>query len=162
VKAKASFGTWMMAGAIFALFGSTVPAHSQTLEELHKRALKEGGTVNFYGTLAQVTAVKILGVFEKRFPGIRVNQIDATPDKLAARAIAEARGGKVLADVFQTQLENIVQLHEQGCCWTSCRRKLRLIPPTSRVPIGSRPNSTTLSAGGTRISSKGRGAEGVR
>lgn len=45
---------------------------------------------------------------------MRVNQIDATPDKLAARAIAEARGGKTLADVFQTQLENIVQLYEQG------------------------------------------------
>ncbi len=88
--------------------------HSQTLEELHQSALKEGGTVNFYGTLAQITAAKILAVFEKRFPGMRVNQIDATPDKLAARVIAEARGGKILADVFQTQLENIVQLYEQG------------------------------------------------
>ncbi len=106
----------MMIGAIFgsALLGRISPVHGQTMEELHQRALKEGGTVNFYGTLAQITAAKILGVFEKRFPGIRVNQVDATPDKLAARAIAEARGGKVLGDVFQTQLENIVQLHEQG------------------------------------------------
>jgi iron(III) transport system substrate-binding protein len=105
--------------AIIVLFTLVVfwrisPVHSQTLEELHQRALKEGGTVNFYGTLAQVTAAKILAVFEKRFPGMKVNQIDATPDKLAARAIAEARGGRTLADVFQTQLENIVQLHEQG------------------------------------------------
>jgi hypothetical protein len=45
---------------------------------------------------------------------MRVNQIDTTPDKLAARLIVEAWGGKILADVFQTQLENIVQLHEQG------------------------------------------------
>ena len=39
--------------------------HSQTLEELHQNALKEGGTVNFYDTLAQITAAKILAVFEK-------------------------------------------------------------------------------------------------
>jgi hypothetical protein len=90
------------------------PIYGETLEELHQKALKEGGSVNFYGTLAQVTAAKILSVFEKRFPGIKINQIDATPDKLAARAIAEARGGRTLGDVFQTQLENIVQLHEQG------------------------------------------------
>jgi iron(III) transport system substrate-binding protein len=84
------------------------------MEELHQRALKEGGVVTFYGTLAQITAAQILAVFEKRFPGIKVNHVDATPDKLAARAITEARGGRVLADVFQTQLENIVQLYEQG------------------------------------------------
>ncbi|MGH7833417.1 MAG: ABC transporter substrate-binding protein [Candidatus Binatia bacterium] len=98
----------------FVLCSGTPPARAQTMEELHQRALKEGGVVNFYGTLAQITAAQILAVFEKRFPGVKVNHIDATPDKLAARAITEARGGKVLGDVFQTQLENIVQLYEQG------------------------------------------------
>ena len=110
LRAEVAIG-WAL---VVVLLGSVVPVHSQTMEELHQRALKEGGTVNFYGTLAQITAAKILAVFEKRFPGMRVNQIDATPDKLAARAIAEARGGKVLGDVFQTQLENVVQLYEQG------------------------------------------------
>ncbi|HEU4342052.1 MAG TPA: extracellular solute-binding protein [Candidatus Binatia bacterium] len=89
------------------------PASSQTLDEIHKQALKEGGTLNFYGTLAQINAAKILPVFEKRFPGIKVNHVDATADKLAARAITEARGGRVLADVFQMSLENILQLAEQ-------------------------------------------------
>ena len=84
-----------------------------SLDELHKLALKEGGVVNFYGTLAQINAEKILPVFEKRFPGIKVNHIDATADKLAARAITEARGGRVLADMFQMALENILQLVDQ-------------------------------------------------
>lgn len=107
---------WFLVTVLLGLvvFAGISPARGQSLEELHQRALKEGGVVNFYGTLAQITAAKILAVFEKRFPGMKVNQIDATPDKLAARAIAEARGGRTLADVFQTQLENIVQLHEQG------------------------------------------------
>ncbi|HEY3150637.1 MAG TPA: extracellular solute-binding protein [Candidatus Binatia bacterium] len=92
---------------------TTAPASGQSLDELHKLALKEGGTVNFYGTLAQINAEKILPVFEKRFPGIKVNHVDATADKLAARAITEARGGRVLVDVFQMALENVLQVIDQ-------------------------------------------------
>jgi iron(III) transport system substrate-binding protein len=92
---------------------SSAGARGQTLEELHKAALKEGGTLNFYGVLAQINAERILPVFEKRFPGIKVNHVDATADKLAARAITEARGGRVLADIFQMGLENVLQVAEQ-------------------------------------------------
>jgi len=95
------------------LFISPVGAQTQSLDELYKQALKEGGTLNFYGTLAQINAERILPVFEKRFPGIKVNHVDATADKLAARAIAEARGGRVLSDVFQMALENVLQVAEQ-------------------------------------------------
>jgi iron(III) transport system substrate-binding protein len=93
--------------------GFSSPAAGQSLDEIHKQALKEGGTLNFYGTLAQINAAKILPVFEKRFPGIKVNHVDATADKLAARAITEARGGRVIADIFQMSLENILQVYEQ-------------------------------------------------
>ena len=86
---------------ILTLGSASFAGQSETLDELHKKALKEGGIVNFYGTLAQINAGRILPVFEKRFPGMKVNHIDATADKLAARAIAEARGGRVIADIFQ-------------------------------------------------------------
>ena len=86
---------------------------AQSLDELHKSALKEGGTLNFYATLAQINAEKILPVFEKRFPGIKVNHVDATSDKLVARAVSEARGGKTLGDVLQVPLENVSQAHDQ-------------------------------------------------
>ncbi len=99
--------------ALLIVLAIVANAGAQSLDELHKRALKEGGTVNFYGTLAQINAEKILPVFEKRFPGIKVNHIDATADKLAARAITEARGGRVLADVFQMALENVLQVVDQ-------------------------------------------------
>src|SRR5215510_9760424 len=96
------------------LSGLLSAARAQSLDEIHKQALKEGGTLNFYGTLAQINAEKILPVFEKRFPGIKVNHVDATADKLAARAITEARGGRVIGDVFQGSLENGLQLQQQG------------------------------------------------
>jgi iron(III) transport system substrate-binding protein len=95
------------------LLGSA-PARAQTLDEIYKKALSEGGTLNFYATLAQVNAVTILPAFEKRFPGIKVNHVDATSDQLAARIIAESRGGKVIADVFQTLLDGVIRVQAQG------------------------------------------------
>jgi len=108
--AALSIVSGIMAGLIMSL---STPVFGQTIDEIYKHAVKEGGTLNFYGTLAQINAEKILPVFEKRFPGIKINHVDVTADQLAVRAITEARGGKVLADVFQMSLENILQLHEQ-------------------------------------------------
>lgn len=109
------FSGFRLGGALLfvLLLAVSAPVRGETIDELHKKALKEGGTLNFYGTLAQINAERILPAFEKRFPGIKVNHVDATADKLAARAITEARGGRVIADVFQFSLENVVQLQEQ-------------------------------------------------
>jgi iron(III) transport system substrate-binding protein len=89
-------------------------SRAQTIDEVYKKALTEGGTLNFYGTLAQINAETILPAFEKRFPGIKVNHVDATADQLAARVIAESRGGKVIADIFQTLLDGLVHVKDQG------------------------------------------------
>lgn len=107
-------GFLKIVGVFFVLALCVVPrAGAQSLDELHTQALKEGGTLNFYGTLAQINAERILPVFEKRFPGIKVNHVDATADKLAARAISEARGGRVFSDIFQMALENVLQVADQ-------------------------------------------------
>jgi iron(III) transport system substrate-binding protein len=97
-------------------FGMPLAASAQTesLDELYKKALKEEGVVNCYCSLAQINAEKIYPVFEKRFPGIKINHVDATSDKLAARAITEARGGRVIADVVEFGLEDINKIREQG------------------------------------------------
>jgi len=112
VKRKACLTIAIFVAGVM-LGATSTPAAGQSLDELHKLALKEGGTLNFYATLAQINAEKILPVFEKRFPGIKVNHVDATADKLAARAITEARGGRVLSDVFQMALENVLQVVDQ-------------------------------------------------
>ena len=100
--------------ASFLMAVLAVASQAQSLDEIHKKAVKEGGTLNFYGTLAQINAERILPIFEKRFPGIKINHVDATSDKLVARAVAEARGGKTIGDVLQIPLENVVQAHDQG------------------------------------------------
>jgi iron(III) transport system substrate-binding protein len=87
-------------------------AKELSLDELHQRALAEGGTLVFYSTLSQNNTV--LPAFERRFPGIKVEHVDATGDKLVSRVVAEARGGRVLADVFQTSVDYVLQVNQQG------------------------------------------------
>jgi iron(III) transport system substrate-binding protein len=96
------------------LFFSYSPAASETIDEVYKKALKEEGVLNCYCSIAQINAEKFFPIFERRFPGIKINQVDATADKLVARAVTEARGGKTLGDVFNTNLENVGQMHDQG------------------------------------------------
>jgi len=63
-------------------------ARAQSPDELYKKAAQEG-VVNFYGTLAQINAEKILPVFEKRYSGVKVSQLDVTSDQLVTRATTE-------------------------------------------------------------------------
>ena len=92
----------------------TALAQTETIDEIYKKALKEEGVLNCYCSLAQINAEKIYPIFEKRFPGIKINHVDATSDKLAARAITEARGGRVIADIVEFGLEDINKIHQQG------------------------------------------------
>jgi iron(III) transport system substrate-binding protein len=106
---------WPPLVALVALLApSAVGAQTETFPELYKKALKEEGVLNCYCTLAQINAEKIFPVFEKRFPGIKINHVDATSDKLAARAITEARGGKTIADVVGFGLQDIDKIYAQG------------------------------------------------
>ena len=57
--------------SILAMGGISSQIQAQSLDELHKAAVKEGGTLNFYGTLAQINAEIVFPLFEKRFPASR-------------------------------------------------------------------------------------------
>jgi iron(III) transport system substrate-binding protein len=84
------------------------------LDELYEKAKSEGGgKLSYYGTLAQVNAERLFPIFKKRFPGLDVDHIEATADKLVARIVSEARGGKVFADVFEGQLHYLTQVYDQ-------------------------------------------------
>lgn len=88
------------------------PGAAQSIDDLYQAALKEGGTLVYYGVLAQENARLILPKFEERFPGIKVEHVDATGDQLVARAVAEKRGGAIQGDVLAVPIENILQAED--------------------------------------------------
>ena len=90
-----------------------VPAASEPIDALYEKARAEG-SVSLYATVNTSTAAKVFGAFEAHFPGVKVDWVDGTAERLTARIIAETRGGKVLVDVLQTNVENLAQLRRQG------------------------------------------------
>src|SRR4051794_9028693 len=88
-------------------------ARAQNLDELYQRAKKEGRVV-LYAPLSSKTEEIVFPAFRKRFPDIIIEHVDATSDKLVARAITEARGGKVFGDVFGGTKVYLQQLKEQN------------------------------------------------
>ena len=105
LKGKASVRKFYYSVVLSAAILYSFSGHAQTIEETYQRALKEGGALNVYGTLTPDTAAKVLPVFEKRFPGIKAVNTGASSDKIVARAISEARGGRTIDDVFHMNLE---------------------------------------------------------
>jgi iron(III) transport system substrate-binding protein len=88
-------------------------AKPESLNELYQKAKKEGRVI-IYAASSTNTEQIVFPAFEKRFPGITVNHVNATADKLVARVIAEARGGKTIADVVSGTMNYITQLKEQN------------------------------------------------
>jgi hypothetical protein len=71
---------------------------------------KTEGSVTVYGAGSIIPA--IAPAFDEAFPGVKVNDVDATDDAPAARAISESRAGKTLGDVWQTPLDSLVQMND--------------------------------------------------
>jgi len=93
---------------------ATPPTRSESIDELYEKVKKEGGRLTLYIALSAKSEEVILPAFKKRFPAIQVNHIDATSDKLVARAVAEARGGRVIGDVFGGTPGYLAQMREQN------------------------------------------------
>jgi len=124
----------LIAAFLLSVIAASALAQNESLDEIYKRAQKEGGTLNCYCSLAQINAEKIYPMFEKRFPGLRINHVDATSDKLSARAITEARGGKTLADIVEFGLEDINKIYEQGLLLEKAPPEAAAYPADLRGP----------------------------
>ncbi|HEX7231222.1 MAG TPA: ABC transporter substrate-binding protein, partial [Candidatus Binatia bacterium] len=122
------------AAFLLSVIAASALAQNESLDAIYKRAQKEGGTLNCYCSLAQINAEKIYPMFEKRFPGLRINHVDATSDKLSARAITEARGGKTLADIVEFGLEDINKIYEQGLLLEKAPPEAAAYPADLRGP----------------------------
>ena len=71
--------------------GNAFAAAADSLDQLYEKAKKEG-RITLYAPLSPQAMSVIPPAFMKRFPGVTVDHIDATSDKLIARVMAEQRG----------------------------------------------------------------------
>jgi ABC-type glycerol-3-phosphate transport system substrate-binding protein len=91
--------------------GAQVPGES--IDQLYEKVKKEGGKLTIYAALSARSMEIILPPFLKRFPAVTLDHIDARADQLLARIAAEARGGRVIGDVFGGALPYMAQISDQ-------------------------------------------------
>jgi iron(III) transport system substrate-binding protein len=89
--------------------GKVFAAAADSLDQLYEKAKKEG-KITLYAPLSPQTMSVLPAAFMKRFPGITVDHIDATSDRLIARVLSEQKGGRVLADVISGALTYLPQI----------------------------------------------------
>jgi ABC-type glycerol-3-phosphate transport system substrate-binding protein len=89
------------------------PGSGESIDQLYEKVKKEGGKLTIYAALSARSMEIILPAFGKRFPAVTLEHIDATADQLLARIAAEARGGRVIGDVFGGALPYMAQISDQ-------------------------------------------------
>jgi len=89
--------------------GKLFAAAADSLDQLYEKAKKEG-KITLYAPLSPSAMSVIPPAFMKRFPGVTVDHIDATSDKLIARVLSEQKGGRVIADVISGALTYLPQI----------------------------------------------------
>lgn len=94
---------------VCAILGAGASRAAESLDQLYEKAKKEG-KITLYAPLSARAMEVIPPAFMKRFPGIAVDHIDATSDKLIARVLAEQKGGRVIADVMSGALTYLPQI----------------------------------------------------
>jgi iron(III) transport system substrate-binding protein len=114
MNSKQHFVRRLRAAGLFVLFAllAVNAAHAaESMDQLYEKAKKEG-KVTIYAPFSVTTEGVVPPAFMKRFPGIVVDHIDGTTDKLIARVLAEQKGGRVIADVISGALSYIPQILE--------------------------------------------------
>ena len=103
---------WTIALALIicgASAGKLFAAAAESLDQIYEKAKKEG-KITLYAPLSPQTMAIVPAAFMKRFPGVAVDHIDATSDKLNARVLSEQKGGRVIADVISGALTYLPQI----------------------------------------------------
>jgi iron(III) transport system substrate-binding protein len=92
---------------------SQTALNSKSAQQLAAAAEKEG-SVTWYTTVAADDVQSVVEAFNKTYPGIKVNSIRLSADKIPPRIETEQRGGKYNADVVSGNSSYTAQLIQAG------------------------------------------------
>ncbi len=99
---------------------ATAAATSTAAETVEQRmarlyeAAKAEGVVNLYSSLNTADAKIVLPVFEKQFPGIKVEHTRASGEQLVQKLVTEKKAGQDLFDVVETNNFEVKFVIDQG------------------------------------------------
>ena len=113
-----------LVAGLFAFVALAAGAQDAALVE---RAKKEG-VVSLYTSMQLVDSGPLTQAFEKKY-GIKVNLWRASGEKVAQRAITEARGNRFEVDVLETDGAQMEILHREGQLAPFSGASLKDIPP---------------------------------
>ena len=105
--------TFAVIGITTHLWVGVALAATESIEQVYEHAKREGRVVVYMATSTKTEQI-VFPAFEKRFPGIKIDHVDGTADQLVAKAVAEARGGRILSDVISGTQSYIIQLRKQN------------------------------------------------
>jgi iron(III) transport system substrate-binding protein len=124
-------GVLLLAAALTACGGGagseavTKVAPAKQPNELVAQAKKEGKLL-WYTTFADDDVDDMISAFQKTYPGVKVEALRLSADKLPSRLVTEQRGGKFNADVISADSEPVYQLIKVG---TLAPYRVPEIPP---------------------------------
>jgi iron(III) transport system substrate-binding protein len=105
------------------------------MDKLYEAAKAEG-TLSLYSSMNLDDARVVLPEFEKAFPGVKVEHVRATGEVLQQRLITEIKGGKVLADVYDTNSGQVFPVIQEGLLEAYPIPTAQDIPPEFRDERG--------------------------
>jgi len=93
---------------------SAAPETAQQRMARLYEAAKAEGKVNFYSSLNTTDASFVIPVFEKQFPGVKIEHTRASGEQLVQKLVTEKKSGQDLFDVFETNNFEVKFVIDQG------------------------------------------------
>jgi iron(III) transport system substrate-binding protein len=117
-SATAIAGALLLAGVLTGCAGSAAGSIGKVLpaqqpQDLLPQARTEGKVV-WYTTFADSDVDDMISAFQKDYPGVKVEALRLSADKLPSRLVTEQRGRKFNADVISADCEPVYQLIQVG------------------------------------------------
>jgi len=108
---------------------------NMSVSQLAAEAKKEG-SLTWYTTFADDDVAPMVAAFNKQYPGIKVNSVRLSADKIPARMLTEQRGGKFNADVVSGDSPQLAQVLQAGGLTPYTPHDLPPLPKGLDLPKG--------------------------
>jgi len=108
---------------------------NMSVSQLAAEAKKEG-SLTWYTTFADDDVAPMVEAFNKQYPGVKVNSVRLSADKIPARMLTEQRGGKFNADVVSGDSPQLAQVLQAGGLTPYTPHDLPPLPKGLSLPKG--------------------------